>query len=302
MVVKGNPCVSLIQSIAVPARATSFVEAVVETKLLEGDQVLFEPNPDSLELYSLGAPESLIQVRGDGKVYIPVVNYQQRVVHLNKGTRLGQVGMLAEVVSDSSDVKGRVDEVVSGSQGFRSGSGCCQSSSGRNVHNGDEVVDSVEGVGTCDVESGKIGEAESGGCVAVVSGDVLDKQRQLCELLKWPQQLEWSQLEQLQQVVEEYHDVFVLAEDEMGCMDVVKHKIDTGEHSPIKQYPRRTPFVQRAKIASMITDMQKKGIVRPSTSPWASPVILVPKKDGTTRFCVDYRRLNSLRAVRQLTG
>ena len=107
-------------------------------------------------------------------------------------------------------------------------------------------------------------------------------------------QLEQHQLEQLQQLVEEYHEVFALAEDEMGCTDVVKHKIDTGDHPPIKQYPRRTPFVQRAKIASMITDMEKKGIVKPSVSPWASPVILVPKKDGTTRFCVDYRRLNAV--------
>jgi len=53
----------------------------------------------------------------------------------------------------------------------------------------------------------------------------------------------------------------VLAEDEMGCTGVVKHKIDTGDYPPIKQYPRRTPFVQCAKIASMITDMEKKGIV-----------------------------------------
>lgn len=79
-----------------------------------------------------------------------------------------------------------------------------------------------------------------------------------------------------------------------SCTDVVKHKIDTGDHPPIRQYPRRTPFVQRTKIAYMISDMEKKGIVKPSISPWASPVVLVPKKDGTTRFCIDYRRLNAI--------
>ena len=82
------PRVSLIVTKAVPARAQSFVEATVESELLNGACVLFE-HDKSLEAYGLGTPDSLLQVSDEGKVFIPVVNYQQQVVHLEGGTPLG---------------------------------------------------------------------------------------------------------------------------------------------------------------------------------------------------------------------
>ena len=70
--------------------------------------------------------------------------------------------------------------------------------------------------------------------------------------------------------------------------------IETEDHPPIKQQPYRTPVVHREKIAKLVEEMQQQEIIQPSSSPWASPVVLVPKKDGTDRFCIDYRRLNAV--------
>ena len=70
--------------------------------------------------------------------------------------------------------------------------------------------------------------------------------------------------------------------------------IDTEGHAPIKQLPQRTPFALRKKIEEMIQEMLERGVITHSHSPRASPVVLVAKKDGITRFFMDYRRLNSI--------
>ena len=69
--------------------------------------------------------------------------------------------------------------------------------------------------------------------------------------------------------------------------------IDTGDSAPIKQPPWRILFALREKVDQLVKEMLDQGVVTPSKSPWDSPVVLVAKKDGSTRFCVDYRRLNT---------
>ena len=66
------------------------------------------------------------------------------------------------------------------------------------------------------------------------------------------------------------------------------------EGNPICQRAYRAPLTKRQEISKAVDDMLAQGIIQPSCSPWASPVTLVPKPDGSIRFCVDYRKLNQV--------
>ena len=96
-------------------------------------------------------------------------------------------------------------------------------------------------------------------------------------------------------LVNQYRDLFVdESNDELGRTSVTEHSIDTGENCPIKQRPYRTPVHLQGEVNKQVNDMLKRGLIRPSDSPWSSPIVLAPKKDGTYRFCVDFRRVNTV--------
>jgi HPt (histidine-containing phosphotransfer) domain-containing protein len=120
-----------------------------------------------------------------------------------------------------------------------------------------------------------------------------ERLQKLLQVLHLPlDQISPEECEQLTALISEFSDVFGLDDSELGYTDVVQHSINAGTHSPIHQQPYRTPIVRRNKLNEMVAEMQQYGIVQPSSSPWANPV--VPKKDGSLRFCVDYRHLNAV--------
>jgi transposase InsO family protein/DNA-binding MarR family transcriptional regulator len=91
-----------------------------------------------------------------------------------------------------------------------------------------------------------------------------------------------------------YQQIFSKHEWDLGLTALAEHSINTGEAPPIKQRPRRVPMAYASEEKKAIEDLLQKGVIQKSTSPWASPIVLVRKKSGAVRPCVDYRKINAL--------
>ena len=96
---------------------------------------------------------------------------------------------------------------------------------------------------------------------------------------------------QLQEVLLSYPAVLATTP---GRTNLVRHHVSVGDAIPIQQKPYRVPYAQRDLVKRELDLMLKADVIRPSVSPWASPIVLVTKKDGDVRFCVDYRKLNQV--------
>ena len=114
----------------------------------------------------------------------------------------------------------------------------------------------------------------------------------LHSMLPDPATVSPGQARQLVALVCRYQDVFVGPDGKVGYTDLTSHEIDTGDATPYRIPARRTGFAEKKVIEDTLTELLAEGKIRPSQSAWASPVVLVKKKDGTMRFCIDYRRLN----------
>ena len=103
-----------------------------------------------------------------------------------------------------------------------------------------------------------------------------------------------NEADEVRKLLLKYQHVFSAGPDDLGRTQIVTHKIDTGDARPVRIPPRRVPLAKQADAAQCVEEMEKQGIIVPSNSPWSAPIILVKKKDNTTRFCVDYRGLNEV--------
>ena len=247
--------VRLLQATTIPGQKGRVVEVQVESDGCVGDQLLFESEHQKLSELGIWAQESLIAGQPSGKALLPIQNFQVISVKPAEGKQLGVASLCDLPRSEEPEPN---PEPTLGL--FRKGS----------------VI------------------VPAHACVNALL-NTSERYDTLMKVLDLPDDVNPSEMKEFNELMEKSIDIFALDDSELGCTNVTSHRIDTGDHQPMKQMPYQTLIIYRDKITQMVNDMEKRGGVRPSSSAWASSVVLVSKKDGSLRFCVDFRRLNSIK-------
>lgn len=103
--------------------------------------------------------------------------------------------------------------------------------------------------------------------------------------------LDEMQTEQARSLLLQFEGVF---SDVPGQTSLAEHKIETLHNDPVRTKPYPLPFATNQAVAEEVQKMMEMGVIAPSHSPYNSPVVLVKKKDGSNRFCIDFRRVNAI--------
>ncbi|XP_026064099.1 uncharacterized protein LOC113047063 [Carassius auratus] len=98
---------------------------------------------------------------------------------------------------------------------------------------------------------------------------------------------------QVRALLYKFQSVFSCHDGDVGCTNLISHDIPLLDSVPVRQRYRRIPPSEYEVVKSHINQLLEASIIRESCSPYASPIVLVKKKDGTLRMCVDYRQLNA---------
>ena len=98
----------------------------------------------------------------------------------------------------------------------------------------------------------------------------------------------------IKQLIEEFVGLFP---DALGKTIAANHDVDVGDAHPIKQHPCRMNPIKLAALRQEVKYVLQNGIIKQSQSQWSSPSILVPKPDGSYRFCTDFRQVNAVKKI-----
>ena len=94
-------------------------------------------------------------------------------------------------------------------------------------------------------------------------------------------------------VIKKHKEVFSMFKMDLRRTNLVEHQMTTTDEVPMEFKTRRVPIGLEDEVDKMIDELRKTGVIRPSNSPWNFPIVVVKKKNGDNRMCVDYRALNA---------
>ncbi|CAG8839056.1 3882_t:CDS:1, partial [Racocetra persica] len=106
--------------------------------------------------------------------------------------------------------------------------------------------------------------------------------------------LTWEQKREAENFLNIKKAIFARDTNDISQTNLMIHEINTGSATPIKQTPYRAAPSVREFIRKEVERLKEKCLIKESKSPWASPIVVVPKKGGKLRMCVDYRKLNAV--------
>lgn len=97
--------------------------------------------------------------------------------------------------------------------------------------------------------------------------------------------------EDILELVSTFSDIFT---DKPGRTSLIKHNITLRDYKPVRGRPYPLPYATRNKVEGEVKKMLEAGIIDRSSSDYCAPLVLVTKPDGAVRFCVNYKKLNSI--------
>ena len=237
--------VCLVQATRIPARHQKMVRVKVTNDCCyRGTSTMFESNYDMMETHQLLAPNTLTCLDHLKEFTLVLENHGCQPIYLQPGQPL-------ECVED----------VV--------------------ICPPEEVQDSGDNVPPAAVNTLLV-ESAAEQTTPTTNNTEAAKQKRLTKLKETltihQSNLSPDQLASLMELVEQYSEIFALDVTELGCTNLVTHSIDTGDSPPICQTVRHVPFALHAKMEQLVQEMIEQGVIQHSSSPWASPVVLVKKK------------------------